>query len=159
MIPLKFVPNGPINNIPALVPIMAWRRPGDKPLSEPRMASLLTHICVTRPQLVNDCVWHFCKLMNAIQSLLIYFQNIIVVSSISVALISIIISYRLLLFITTITFVSLLSKIRLIHKQCQLLYVICLYKHNLVIRISQGICFINSNLFAHKTHHTQTQIS
>ena len=25
----------PINNIPAMVQIMAWRRPGDKPLSEP----------------------------------------------------------------------------------------------------------------------------
>ena len=34
-ISLKFVPKGPINNIPALVQIMAWRRPGDKPLSEP----------------------------------------------------------------------------------------------------------------------------
>ena len=34
---LKFVPRGPINNIPALVQIMAWRRPGDKPLSEPMM--------------------------------------------------------------------------------------------------------------------------
>ena len=32
---------------------MAWRRPGDKPLSEPMMASLLTHIRVTRPQWVN----------------------------------------------------------------------------------------------------------
>ena len=42
---LKFVPKGPINNIPALVEIMAWHRPGDKPLSEPRMESLLTHIC------------------------------------------------------------------------------------------------------------------
>ena len=49
----KFVPKGPINNIPALVQIMAWRRPGDKPLSEPMMASLLTHICVTRPQWVK----------------------------------------------------------------------------------------------------------
>ena len=29
---------GPINNIPALVQIMAWCRPGDKPLSEPMMA-------------------------------------------------------------------------------------------------------------------------
>ena len=28
----KFVPKGPIVNIPALVPIMAWRRPGDKPI-------------------------------------------------------------------------------------------------------------------------------
>ena len=34
-ISLKFVPKGPINNIPALVQIMAWRRSGDKPLSEP----------------------------------------------------------------------------------------------------------------------------
>ena len=52
-IPLKFVPKGRINNIPALVQIMAWRRPGDKPLSEPRMESLLMHICVTRPLWVN----------------------------------------------------------------------------------------------------------
>ena len=51
---LKFVPKGPINNIPALVQIMAWRRPGDKPLSEPMMVSLPTHICVTRPQWVNS---------------------------------------------------------------------------------------------------------
>ena len=49
-ISLKFVPKGPINKIPALVQIMVWRRPGDKPLSEPMMIRLLTHICVTRPQ-------------------------------------------------------------------------------------------------------------
>ena len=29
---------------------MAWRRPGDKLLSETMLFSLLTHICVTRPQ-------------------------------------------------------------------------------------------------------------
>ena len=52
-ISLKFVPKGPINNIPALIQIMAWRRSGDKPLSEPMMVSLPTHICVTRPQWVN----------------------------------------------------------------------------------------------------------
>ena len=52
-ISLKFVPDGPINNIPALVQIMAWRRLGDKPLSEPMMVLLLTHICVTRPQWVQ----------------------------------------------------------------------------------------------------------
>ena len=52
-ISLKFVPKSPTNNIPSLVRIMAWRRPGDKPLSEPMMDSLLTHICVTRPQWVN----------------------------------------------------------------------------------------------------------
>ena len=34
---LEFVPKGRINNIPALVKIMAWRRSGDKPLSEPMM--------------------------------------------------------------------------------------------------------------------------
>ena len=50
---LKFVPKVRINNIPALVQIMAWHPPGDKPLSEPMMVSLPTHICVTRPQWVN----------------------------------------------------------------------------------------------------------
>ena len=50
---LKFVPKGRINNIPTLVQIMAWRRLGDKPLSEPMMVHLLTHICVTRLQWVN----------------------------------------------------------------------------------------------------------
>ena len=52
---LKFVPKVRINNIPALGQIMAWRRPGDKPLSEPMMVTLLTHICVARPQWVNPC--------------------------------------------------------------------------------------------------------
>ena len=47
---LKFVSKVRINNIPALFQIMAWRRQGDKPLSEPMMVTLLTHICVTRPQ-------------------------------------------------------------------------------------------------------------
>ena len=56
-ISLKFVPKVRINNIPALVQIMAWRRPGDKPLSEPMMVSLLTHICVTRPQWVKF-IWY-----------------------------------------------------------------------------------------------------
>ena len=52
-ISVKFDPKGPNSIIPALVQIMAWRRPGDKPLSEPMVGSLLTHICVTRPQWVN----------------------------------------------------------------------------------------------------------
>ena len=56
-ISLKFVPKGPINNIPALVQIMAWRRPAAKPLSKSMMVSLLTHICVTRPQWVNTDMW------------------------------------------------------------------------------------------------------
>ena len=38
-ISLKFVLKGPINNIPALVQIMDWRRSGEKLLSEPIMVS------------------------------------------------------------------------------------------------------------------------
>ena len=49
-ISLNFVPRGQINNIPALVQVMAWRRPGDKPLLEPMMVNLATHIYVTQPQ-------------------------------------------------------------------------------------------------------------
>ena len=52
-ISLKFVPGCRINNIPALVQIIAWRRPGDKPLSEPMMVLLLMHICVTQHQWVK----------------------------------------------------------------------------------------------------------
>ena len=40
---MKFAPKVPINNMPALVHTMAWR-PGDKPLSEPVMVSLLTNM-------------------------------------------------------------------------------------------------------------------
>ena len=52
-ISMKIFPKSPINNIPALVQIMAWRRPGDKPLSEPMMVRLQTNAWVTRPQWVN----------------------------------------------------------------------------------------------------------
>ena len=55
-ISLKYVPKVRINNIPSLVLVMAWRRIGDKPLSEPMMVTLLTHICVTRPQWVNASI-------------------------------------------------------------------------------------------------------
>ena len=58
-ISMMFVPKGPINNIPALVQIMAWCRPGNKPLSEPMMVSLTMHICVTPPQWVN-MIWTHC---------------------------------------------------------------------------------------------------
>ena len=44
---------------------MAWRRPGDKPLSEPTMVSLLTHICVTRPQWVK--VWDDISSLNTLR--------------------------------------------------------------------------------------------
>ena len=78
-ISLKFVPKGLINNIPSLVQVMAWRRPGDKPLSGPMLVSLLTHICVTWPQWVNvviiytlmfsirKCSWCVCLYGNYLQ--------------------------------------------------------------------------------------------
>ena len=70
-ISLKFVPKGPIDNVPTLVQIMAWRLPGDKPLSEP-----MTHICVPRPQWVKKwkagifqdsfgCVWDSSQKTNS----------------------------------------------------------------------------------------------
>ena len=34
-ISLKYVPRSPIDNKPALIQLMAWRRIGNKPLSEP----------------------------------------------------------------------------------------------------------------------------
>ena len=37
---LQFVPQGPIDNNPPLVQIMAWRQTDDKPLSEPMMAQI-----------------------------------------------------------------------------------------------------------------------
>ena len=65
-ISLTFVPKDLVNNIPALVQIMAWRRPGDKPLSEATMVRLPMHICVTWPQWVNvhfrlfyDIYWYW----------------------------------------------------------------------------------------------------
>ena len=50
---LKVVPKSPINNIPALVQIMACHLAGAKPLSEPMMVSLLTKMCVTWHQWVK----------------------------------------------------------------------------------------------------------
>ena len=63
---LKFVPKGRINNIPALVQIIAWRRSGEKPLSEALVVRLSTHICVIRPQWV--------KKINASQTYLIIYE-------------------------------------------------------------------------------------
>ena len=39
-IALKFVPKGSIDNKSPLVPVMAWRRRGDKPLPEPMMTRM-----------------------------------------------------------------------------------------------------------------------
>ena len=63
-ISLKLVPKGPINNIPALVQIMAWGGPGDKPLSEPML------VFVPSLGLNAQCV-------NCVQKLWILFLTII----------------------------------------------------------------------------------
>ena len=47
-ISLKFVAEGPLNNIPALVQIMAWRRQGDKPLFEPMMADVYASLSLNK---------------------------------------------------------------------------------------------------------------
>ena len=51
-ISLTFGPKGPINNITALVHIMAWHQ-------APMIVCLLTHICVTRPQWVNAYIGRY----------------------------------------------------------------------------------------------------
>ena len=61
---LKIVPKGPINNITALVQTVAWRRSGDKPLSETMVVSSLVHICITWSQcaitlVYQVCIWAF----------------------------------------------------------------------------------------------------
>ena len=76
-ISLKFVAEVSINNIPALVQIMAWRRPREKPLSEPMTVSLLTHICVTRPQWVNtlwpsNVIWQ-CRFGSTLDRVVVCF--------------------------------------------------------------------------------------
>ena len=56
----------PINNIPALIQIMAWHRPDDKPSSESMMFGLATHICVTQPHWVkiNKVCWRIYGWLN-----------------------------------------------------------------------------------------------
>ena len=56
-ISLMFVPKDPINNTLALLHIMAWRRAGDKPLSELMVVKLTMHMCVTRSQWVNSILY------------------------------------------------------------------------------------------------------
>ena len=61
---LKFILKGLINCTPALVQIMTWRCPVDKPLSEPMLVSLPTHIWVTRPQWVTYLSKHYPGMIN-----------------------------------------------------------------------------------------------
>ena len=58
-IPLQYVPYGLIDNMAASVQIMAWCRTG----TEAMMVSVLTHICITRPQCVNVNGHGYCHLI------------------------------------------------------------------------------------------------
>ena len=50
-----FIHKGPIDNNAAMVEIMAWRRIGDRPLSEPMLTRFTdAYICGTRGRWVND---------------------------------------------------------------------------------------------------------
>ena len=42
----RFAPKGPTDNIPSLVQILVWRRPGDMPLSESVVVNLLTQLAL-----------------------------------------------------------------------------------------------------------------
>ena len=67
-ISLKFVPKGLMNNIPSLVQIMAWRRPGDKPLSELMMVSLLGFNVLNQMAINHhyDIQWMLCTWIHAV---------------------------------------------------------------------------------------------
>ena len=60
-ISLKFDPKGAINNIPALVQKMAWRRPGDKPFSEPMMVTVYWSIYASLGLNELICILHWSK--------------------------------------------------------------------------------------------------
>ena len=77
-ISLKFVPRHLINNIPALVQIIAWHLPGDKPSSEPMVVSSLTHICVTRPQWVKSNQQQYPRLQATISYIYMYCEGYLI---------------------------------------------------------------------------------
>ena len=57
---LMFVPTGPVNDIPTLVQIMAWRRPGDKPLSGSMMLAYWRIYVNTQRPIQNYYQYDFC---------------------------------------------------------------------------------------------------
>ena len=73
IISLKFVPEGPIDYIPALFQTMTRGGPGNKPLSEPMMVSFPMHICITWPQLtVGMLAWMSNYIPNQICDIITY---------------------------------------------------------------------------------------
>ena len=78
---LKFVPEGPMNYIPALVQIMAWCWLDDKPSSESMLVNLLMHICATWPQWVNNCSVRINQLIlrSLLQQMLLLSHNFLTI--------------------------------------------------------------------------------
>ena len=74
-ISLKYVSEGPIDNMVALVQIMAWCWSGDKSLPDHQCwPSSLMHICSTRKRWVNQIVRLRCEKVDTI--LLVTFSNV-----------------------------------------------------------------------------------
>ena len=58
-----FVPRGPISSIPTLAPKVAWCQSVEKPLSQPMIVSLLTHMCFPLMNLVLVWILHIIHLL------------------------------------------------------------------------------------------------
>ena len=67
----KFVSKVPLDNNPSLVWIMAWRRRGDKSLSELMLTDSLTHICYIR---VRRIKWSRINIVNISQPYICFLQ-------------------------------------------------------------------------------------
>ena len=50
----SLLPMGSVKYVSALVQIMTWHRPCNRPLTEPMMVIFLTHMCITWPLLLNN---------------------------------------------------------------------------------------------------------
>ena len=81
-ISLKFLPKGPNNNIPALVQIMAWRQPGDKPwhmyaslgLSELRASPLNIILFITGSIMTKNILIHLAVDIMSVETLEVQYQ-------------------------------------------------------------------------------------
>ena len=73
-----FVPRSPINNIPALVQMMAWHRSGDKPLSKPISVYWRIYAPFGLNELSNyhpsHVGWHFRWTQSAFPGLSIHYE-------------------------------------------------------------------------------------
>ena len=72
---LKFVPKGLINIIPALVLIMAWHWPGDKPLSEPMLVISLSSLGLNELNRIIICSGNVLSTPNKQQNKLLCFSQ------------------------------------------------------------------------------------